>query len=318
MKTRPIIVGVNGSPESVRAAIAALTIAKRVGVPCVGVCAEPDYQQMLITSDGPAVETVEIAAAAEEHDRAAVRQSLLGRVPDEFADAIETRHGSPAAVLRASAERHDAGLIVVGCRWHRGFDRLRGRLTRHLMSNAHCPVLVTDGASPNFERVLVALDLSWASTPAYEEARRWAELFGARLRVVHVIEPVPPLPFTSAKAQAAFAQDYLRADEELRRTGMWSTIDEHTAEKVVRKGDATTTIVNEVRTWRADLLVVASHGKGWVDRMLIGSTTDELMQAPPSMTLVVPATPPPLTLNPAEIEAECRKNQLETTVALAV
>jgi Universal stress protein family len=37
--------------------------------------------------------------------------------------------------------------------------------------------------------------------------------------------------------------------------------------------------------------VVGSHGKGWVDRILIGSTTERLVTELPTSILVVPARP---------------------------
>lgn len=310
MKNQPVIVGVNGSPESVKAAIAAQAIALRMNTACIPVFAEPDYQGLVVSADGPALETTRLAEQAEAHDRDAVRQSLLGRVPDPLAYGVEVRHGGAAAVLCQAAERHDAGLIVLGTRWHRGVDRLRGRLTRHVMGAGPCPVLATDG-SATIERILVALDLSWASEAAWDEARRWAAIFKARLRALHVMEPTPRLPFATASARAAFARDCVRADEELRRTGLWARIGEPWAEKVIRSGDPALSISSEARTWHADLLILASHGKGWVDRMLIGSTTDELMQQPPVPTLVVPAARPPLAIENADVDAAIRKEPAE-------
>jgi hypothetical protein len=43
-----------------------------------------------------------------------------------------------------------------------------------------------------------------------------------------------------------------------------------------------------VTDWRADLLVVGSHGKGWAERMLVGSVTERLINHLPTSLLVVP------------------------------
>lgn len=48
------------------------------------------------------------------------------------------------------------------------------------------------------------------------------------------------------------------------------------------------TIAEEARAWQADLIVVGSHGKGWVDRILIGSTAERLVTELPTSVLVVP------------------------------
>jgi hypothetical protein len=47
-------------------------------------------------------------------------------------------------------------------------------------------------------------------------------------------------------------------------------------------------ILREAAEWRADLLVVGSHGKGWAERVLAGSVTEGLINHLPTSLLVVP------------------------------
>jgi nucleotide-binding universal stress UspA family protein len=56
----------------------------------------------------------------------------------------------------------------------------------------------------------------------------------------------------------------------------------------VRTGVAAETIAEEAGTWHADLIVMGSHGKGWVDRVLVGSTTERLVTELPASIMVVP------------------------------
>jgi hypothetical protein len=51
-------------------------------------------------------------------------------------------------------------------------------------------------------------------------------------------------------------------------------------------------IVEMARTWEADVIVVGSHGHNWVDRLLIGSVTEQLLNELPASLLVVPAVEP--------------------------
>jgi len=44
--------------------------------------------------------------------------------------------------------------------------------------------------------------------------------------------------------------------------------------------------------------VVGSHGKGWVDRLLIGSTTERLLNRLPTSLLIVPINKPAATRPP--------------------
>lgn len=59
-------------------------------------------------------------------------------------------------------------------------------------------------------------------------------------------------------------------------------------ERAVRYGAVETEIAAEASHWKADLVVVGSHGKGFVDRLLLGSTTEWLLRRLGVSLLVVP------------------------------
>jgi nucleotide-binding universal stress UspA family protein len=310
MNWKPIVVGVDGSPESVRAAVAAAMIAKRAGTTCVPVCAVPDYEKLLL-SYGMMSDVTEVARGAAESDRAAVVASLAGHVPDPMLKTLAIRAGRAEIVLGMEARRLGAELLVVGCKQHKGLDRLRGGTVMHLARTCDVPLLVINGDSPAIARVLVALDLSYASEPTFAVAQRWAELFGAQLRAMHVVEPMPMVPGTTA----AFSEEYYRGDEQLRETGLWARISPPT-EKVVRSGYAVGVIAREVAQWHADLVIVGSHGKGWVDRLLVGSTTEQLLHRPPTLTLAVPTGRPAID-RPLDVGALPWEERQEAAAAAA-
>jgi nucleotide-binding universal stress UspA family protein len=62
------------------------------------------------------------------------------------------------------------------------------------------------------------------------------------------------------------------------------------------------TILREAFAWQADLLVVGSHGRGWAERLLLGSVTERLLNHLPTSLLVVP-TPRGAVLEPVETVA---------------
>jgi hypothetical protein len=59
-------------------------------------------------------------------------------------------------------------------------------------------------------------------------------------------------------------------------------------DRVVRTGQPAETILAEAAAWHGGLLVVGSHGKGWADRLLVGSTTERLLSALRVSVLVIP------------------------------
>ena len=59
-------------------------------------------------------------------------------------------------------------------------------------------------------------------------------------------------------------------------------------QRLVRHGTVTDTLLREVTDWDADVLVVGSHGKGWAQRVLLGSVTEGLLNHMPTSLLVAP------------------------------
>jgi len=50
------------------------------------------------------------------------------------------------------------------------------------------------------------------------------------------------------------------------------------------------TLLREASDWQADVLVVGSHGKGWAQRVLLGSVTERLINHLPTSLLVAPVS----------------------------
>ena len=86
-------------------------------------------------------------------------------------------------------------------------------------------------------------------------------------------------------------------------------------DRVIRRGRADEEIAEEAAVWRADLLVVGSHGKGWIDRLLIGSTTERLLNRLPTSLLVVPISKPAVK-RPAQAATRARARRRKGTVVI--
>lgn len=137
------------------------------------------------------------------------------------------------------------------------------------------------------KKILVGIDLSGPSLAAWRHAAAWTEKFGAQLRAVHSRGPepldIPAVPRLPGGA-AAIAED-LR-EEFRRRTGA-PGLD-------VQEGDPAVTLLRIARQWRADLLVVGTHGRTGVPRLLLGSVSERLLRESPIPVLAVHEDPAPL------------------------
>jgi nucleotide-binding universal stress UspA family protein len=281
----PIVVGVDASPAAARAAQLGLRIAAAAGVSCRLVHATRD--RWSAASDmGPATHAA-FRAAALQAVRERLEQALRNEVPQDARRNLVVREGWPPAVLDDEVRETGAGLLILGAKHHSALGRWLGGSTVHNVAHMlRVPLLVAGAPAPAIRRVLVAVDASAAARPTLEAARRFTDLWDAELRAIHVIEP---LPFVPELPPETGARDYERLFEEECTRKIWPLMPPD-AEKVIRHAAADAGIAAEAKAWQADLVVVGSHGKGWVDRMLLGSITERLLnQLPSALLLVVPA-----------------------------
>ena len=311
MTWQPIVAGVDGSPESFRAASLAWRIARAADAQCVLVYAVPE-----VWAPGgmaPLVNSSEVFDMVVSDLRHQINHELAAEVPEPIRQSLIARAGRPGVVLDQVAREYGAGLVVVGGRHHGALVRgLGGSTTHHLVRTSPAPVLVV-AASGRLQRMLVATDLSGAAGPTLSVAGRYADLLDAQLRVVHVVEvarypTVVPLSIDPAEFEERSRAEFEQLVElELSRVPP--------DDRVIRHGRADEEIAEEVAAWRADLLVVGSHGRGWIDRLLIGSTTERLLNRLPTSLLVVPISKPAVQ-RPTRAKTRARARRRKGTVVI--
>jgi nucleotide-binding universal stress UspA family protein len=279
MTAQPIVVGVDGSEPSVRAAAVAWRIAQAARAEWRPVHALPDIWAAASFAQVP-ISAPELARRLEAEARARLEAALGGVVPRRALGRLELRVGPAPWVVATAAREWKAALVAVGGKRHGALARALGGSTAHyLVRTLDCPVLVVAPTTTAIERILAALDLSEAAADTLAAARWLAGLLGAQLRAVHVVEPIRfPVVVPLTIDEGEFYERSVRAFERLAGS----------VEHVVRRGVADEAIAAEAAEWRAEVIVVGSHGKGWVDRVLVGSTTERLLNALAASLLVVP------------------------------
>ena len=277
MSWKPIIAGVDGSAESVQAAALAWRIAEAGGAKCYFVFAAPEPWPGGVE---PLLYPPRIYDQLVADVRRLLEEGLRGKIPAAGREALVVRSGRPGVALADVAKERGAELVVVGGRHHGTLMRSLGGSTAHyLVRTLDTPVLVVGPGARPMRRVLVAADLSEAARPALAAAGRYADVLGAQLRAVHVVEP--------AKFPTVVPLSIDEAEYERRCRDVFEGLGPP-PDQVVRRGIAVDAIAEEAARWEADLIVVGSHGKGWAERMLIGSTTERLLNLLPASLLVVP------------------------------
>lgn len=147
-------------------------------------------------------------------------------------------------------------------------------------------------------KILVATDGSEYSTAAIEktaEILRFAE--PSEIRVISIIEPLAPVgvePFGVSTNYYAEAEKEAEKNAEDVVSAAKERLERKLEGKQVKIGTGVFfsrstkgAIIDDAHSWGADLIVVGSHGYGFVRRMLIGSVSDAVVKYAPCSVLVV-------------------------------
>jgi nucleotide-binding universal stress UspA family protein len=219
-----------------------------------------------------------------------VLEELGGHVPDPLLAGLEVRTGRAAPALRDAAAELGAEVVVLGGKHHSVLGRWVVGSTAHtLVRSLDLALLVTAHSPTPVRQVVAAIDLSDAAVPTIRAAERYAGAFGAALHVLHVVEPLPLVP--DAPLHFNDEEVFRRSIEHLEQS-LWPRVTYRGATTGVRRGTALECIAGEVAERQAQLVVLGSHGKGWVDRILIGSVTERVLGALPCSMLIVPVRGP--------------------------
>jgi nucleotide-binding universal stress UspA family protein len=145
-----------------------------------------------------------------------------------------------------------------------------------------------------YARILVGVDGSAASQRGLEEAVRLAQRGGAKLRIVHVLGE---LGLMAGVPEAAYLEAVLA---EARRGGeqvVSKALAAAKAEGVDAEAELVETVgrtigdvlADEVTRWRADLVVLGTHGRRGLRRMVLGSDAESVVRTSPVPVLLVRA-----------------------------
>lgn len=146
-----------------------------------------------------------------------------------------------------------------------------------------------------YKRILVPVDGSPPSTKGMMEAIRIAKGDrGARVLLLHVVEEFAALSSPEIGVDIGPVLDAMRAggrktlariERRARSTG--ARTETRLAENFgARVAD---TIVEQAKRWRADLIVMGTHGRRGVQRALVGSDAELVVRYSPVPVLLVPA-----------------------------
>ena len=296
---RKIMVPTDGSGFDREAILVALRVAERCGarVQLVRVVATGAYFGMSSSFEGVIV-TPEVVQA--EQDAALGEMYALAAECRSISTAeitADLEQGPIPDILAGYAKRNDIDLIIISSHGRRGIARLSlGSVTDSLIRGTTIPVLVvkpkasylTPEATKEFHQIVVPLDGSSLAEQILAKVVPLAKVEQADITLLHVLTPseeelenanTRELPWWEKRVAGAKAYLSRRAGE-IRLNGVAATIDVVVGERVAE------TITDYARRAGADLIAIATHGRGGLARVLRGSIADGVTKSAMSSILV--------------------------------
>jgi nucleotide-binding universal stress UspA family protein len=143
----------------------------------------------------------------------------------------------------------------------------------------------------NFRRILIAVDSSPVAAHAAAVGIELARSLGGEVAFIHVVDPAQNwapesgVPTADLVDRAVQEGKRLLAGFRPRATLQASPLE------FIQVGKPVSEIVQAAKDWPADMIVLGSHGRGGIRRLLLGSVAEGVMRHAPCPVLVVRAQP---------------------------
>jgi len=219
--------------------------------------------------------------SARGHMTSRMQASMWGRA---YTPEVSIVPGVPARVILEALEHSKGTLLILGPHHPRALrDILEGTIAEKALSSRTSPVLIVKHPPRgSYRRVLLALDASDASATAARAASSLVLMSDVEAAVVHAYEPAyPGIPDHHVGGLQAEALRAIR--NMLEREGVAFPYDISVA-----GGEPAAAILDAIKQYQPDLLVMGTRGLSRLRRAFLGSVANRVLQAVSCDALIVP------------------------------
>ena len=257
-KMEKLLVATDGSTYSENAVKEAIHLAKK--------CSSRLFALSVVITNLEFEVTMPQVVEKEEKKAREHLESIKARASQEGIDCdISVIHGDEPYqdIVRLASENH-VDMIIVGRHGRTGLLRLMmGSVAAKLIDHAPCNVLVVSPtARIEFKTILIATDGSRYSEAAVREAIGIAKGCNSHLVAVSV---------------ASSEVEVIPAKENVEKTAALASKEGVKAEGLTVFGKPYEAIIETAKQKGADLIVVGSHGRKGLERLLMGSVTERVI-----------------------------------------
>ena len=225
--------------------------------------------------------------------RSRVEQSARAQVMDIMSHCetveweLRIAIGYPAKEILQIVGDSQAELAVAATHTRSGLERLLlGSVSRKLMHSLTIPFIIVPGDMPleqlerNLDSVLIACDFSPDSAGAVHWGIDFSQAFGAKLTLATVIEPsqLAQLLKLDPQKERGLAADFQNELRQKLRAAIPEDYQDQPFESVILAGQPHEEINKYAILNHVDLIVMGVRGRGFLENILVGSTTDRLIR----------------------------------------
>jgi len=273
-----LLVAVDGSADSLNALKEAF---KLKGAEIVVVSVAPPFQGDLSLTG---VQDIQQVLAEPCTKALAVAQEMAAATGAEVKTICA--FGEIHEAIIEQAEEENCDLIVMGAKGHGLVERyLLGSVTRRVIGYSSRDVLVfPPGSHLGWLRILLPTDGSKHSEAATDRALELAQAHGSHLLVLSAVELPFQLPSTMPELEVEWHRQAQAYTDSIKVRAESLGIK---ADSLVLEGEAYQVIPQVAAEHHASLVVMGSHGKTGLTRLLMGSVTERVLGLSPCPVLVV-------------------------------
>ena len=154
---------------------------------------------------------------------------------------------------------------------------------------------------PKIKKILYATDLSENSAYAFYFAIDLAQKHDANIIILHAVEPIPPdiLPYIERETKVKIERDNIRESIEETKSRLQSFCTrvegqigppciELVSKTLVPLGHPTEEILNAADREDCDLIILGTHGKGFLAHTFLGSVSSAVLHRTRKPVFIVP------------------------------
>jgi len=143
-----------------------------------------------------------------------------------------------------------------------------------------------------FDNILLATDFSEVSRKALPYAAAIAAIYGSKLYLVHVIPPEPRWPIPIEPEPPELQRDWADAELAMKALVAVDLVKSTRHELVLERGPIEDVVSDLMQRHEIDLLVLGTHGRGGLKKLILGSVAEQLFRLASCPVLTVgPSVP---------------------------